>query len=219
MGLQVLTMGVVFGLIFETEIEDYLPFLAVSIVLWGLVSTTINEGCGAFSASGSMIKQLNLHHSVYILRTVIKNLFAAAHNFVIVPIVMFVFLKPSSWGLMAVIPGFILLTINLGWIVLLLAVVAARFRDLAPIVNSLTTVAFFVTPVMWSPDLIEKTASGQLLLDLNPLYHLLQIVRLPILGGLPTIENWTVAILIAAAGWMIALLVYLKYRKLIPYWI
>ena len=219
MGLQIITMGLVFSLIFESEIQEYLPFLAVSIIFWGLISTTINEGCLTFTSSESMIKQLNLSQAVYVLRTILKNLFTTAHNLVIVPIVLVVFLKPPSLALLLLIPGLLLLTVNLGWVVVILAVAAARFRDIVPIVNSLVTIGFFVTPVMWSPNLIAGNQASQLLLGLNPLFHWIQIVRLPILGEFPTAENWTAASIVAVVGWVSAFFIQKRFRHMIPYWV
>jgi ABC-type polysaccharide/polyol phosphate export permease len=88
-----------------------------------------------------------------------------------------------------------------------------------PIISSVTTIGFFFTPVMWSPDLLGDNDLAHLLLGLNPFYHWLQIVRLPILGQWPTAENWGLALLIAGIGWAVALLVYKKFRTMIAYWV
>jgi lipopolysaccharide transport system permease protein len=100
-----------------------------------------------------------------------------------------------------------------------LGIISARFRDMPPIISSVTTIGFFVTPVMWSPDLIGNNELAHLLLGLNPFYHWLQIVRLPILGQWPTLENWGVALLVAGVGWGLTLLVYRRFRTMIAYWV
>jgi lipopolysaccharide transport system permease protein len=219
MGVQILTMGFVFGLIFKADIQVYIPFLAVSLILWGLIASTLNDGCLSFISAEAMIKQLNLPHIVYVFRTVLKNLFTTAHNLVLIPLVFLVFMKPPGISLILLIPGLIVLALNLGWVVLLLGIASARFRDMPPIINSVTTIGFFVTPVMWSPVLIGNNELAHLLLGLNPLYHWLQIVRLPILGQWPTLENWAVALLVAGLGWGVTLLVYQKFRTMIAYWV
>jgi lipopolysaccharide transport system permease protein len=218
-GVQILTMGFVFGMIFQAEVRVYIPYLAVSLVLWGLIASTVNDGCMSFIAAESTIKQLNLPHIVYVSRSVLKNLFTTAHNLVLVPIVYLVFMKPPGLSLFLIVPGLLILVLNLGWVVLLLGISSARFRDVPPIIGSVTTIGFFVTPVMWSPDLIGNNELAHLLLGLNPLYHWLQIVRLPILGQWPTLENWGVALLVAGIGWGVTLLVYRKYRTMIAYWV
>lgn len=219
MAVQIVAMGLVFGLIFKTDLTEYLPFLAASIIIWGLISSAINDGCTTFISSEAMIKQLNLPHYQYVLRTLWRNLVAAAHNIAILPLVLLFFWRVPGWSLISVLPGLFVLVLNLSWVVWLLGMMSARFRDVPPIVSSVTTIAFYVTPVMWYPNLIGNNALVHLLLGLNPIYHWLQIVRLPIMGQWPTWENWGLAMLSAGIGWGITLVAYKKYRNMIAYWV
>lgn len=219
MAVQIVTMGLVFGLIFKTDINEYLPFLATSIIFWGLISTSITDGCMTFISSEAMIKQLNLPHHQYVVRTVWRNLISAGHNIVILPIVLLFLWRFPGWTLMGLIPGLVVLVLNIGWVVWLLGLMSARFRDMPPIVSSIMTIAFYVTPVMWYPKLIENNSLAHLLLGLNPIYHWLQIVRLPIMGQWPTWENWGLALLSAGIGWTVTLIAYKKYRNMIAYWV
>lgn len=219
MAVQIGTMGLVFGIIFKTELTEYLPFLAVSIVFWGFISASINEGCLTFISSEAMMKQLNLPHYQYVLRTVWRNIVSAGHNAIILPIVFILFSRVPSWSLLAAIPGLIILVVNTTWVAWLLGMISARFRDMPQIIGSIMTIAFYVTPVMWYPKLIENSELAHLLLGLNPIYHWLQIVRLPIMGQLPTWENWGLALLSAGIGWTVTLAAHKKYRNMIVYWL
>jgi lipopolysaccharide transport system permease protein len=219
MAVQIVTMGLVFGLIFKTEMSEYLPFLATSIILWGLISTTINEGCMAFISAEAIIKQLRVPHFQHVFRVVWRNVVTAGHNVIILPLVFLFFLVAPNWSLAAVLPGLIVLILNLTWVVWLLGMMSARYRDTPPIINSVVTIAFYVTPIMWYPKLIANDSLAHLLLGLNPLYHWVQVVRLPILGQWPTFENWGLALLSAGIGWAVTLLAYKKYKNMIAYWV
>jgi ABC-type polysaccharide/polyol phosphate export permease len=219
MGIQILTMGLVFGMIFKAELSDYLPFLATSIIFWGFISTSINEGCLAFISAEAMIKQLNLPHSQYVIRVVWRNIIILAHNLLILPLVLVFFWRLPSATVVALIPGAALLVLNLSWVVWLLGMLSARYRDVPPIVSSVITIAFFLTPVMWYPKLIDDNLVAHLLLGLNPFYHWLQIVRLPILEQWPTWENWALALLSAVIGWSITFTAHKKYKNMIAYWV
>lgn len=219
MSVQILTMGFVFGLIFKTEIKEYLPFLASSIVIWGLVSSAIVDGCTTFISAEPIIKQLRVRHFEHVARVVIKNLLSSAHNFVILPLVFLFFSKFPGWQVLALIPGLVLLVLNLTWCVWILGVVSARYRDLPPIIASVMTIAFYVTPVMWFPSLIENDSLAHFLLGLNPFYHWVQIVRLPLLGEWPTVENWSLTLLSASVGWLATWLVHQRYKNMIAYWV
>lgn len=219
MAVQVLTMGIVFGMIFKSELTEYLPFLSVSVVVWGLIASTLNEGCLSFISGEAIIKQLKLPLMTHVIRVAWKNLLMFGHNLIIIPIVLFAVGHTISWSAFLVIPGLMILILNLVWISLVLGVVSARYRDIPPIVTSILTIAFYVTPVMWFPSLIENSGVSHLLLGLNPFYHLLQIVRLPLLGSSPTLENWILAIVFALVGWLVTLQILKRYRAQIPYWV
>lgn len=219
MAVQIITMGLVFGLIFKSNISEYIPFLASSIIFWGFISSTINEGCLAFVSAEAMIKQLRIGYYEYVVRVVWRNAISSLHNLIILPIVLIFFWKLPGLQILALVPGVLILILNVSWVVWLLGIVSARYRDMPPIVSSVTLIAFYVTPVMWYPSLIKDSQLAHLLLGLNPIYHWLQIVRLPILGQWPTWENWLLSVICACLGWALTILVHRKYRNMIAYWV
>jgi lipopolysaccharide transport system permease protein len=218
MGIIIAGIGVVFGQIFKSPMSEFLPFLAVSMILWGFISSIANEGCIGFIAAEAIIKQLPIPLFVHILRIIWRNILVLAHNMLIFPLVLFIYGKSMSWIAFICIPGFFLLVINLTWIALLLAVLCARYRDLPQIVGSIIQILFYLTPIMWMPNLLPQQA-GFYLLDLNPVYHLLEIVRAPLLGQLPTEMNWAISLAIALIGWIMVLIVYGRHKHRIPYWL
>jgi ABC-type polysaccharide/polyol phosphate export systems, permease component len=59
MGVLVGTMGVVYGSLFGVKLADYLPMLAIGIVMWGLFSSIVNEGSTAYINSANYIRQVH----------------------------------------------------------------------------------------------------------------------------------------------------------------
>ena len=115
-----------------------------------------------------------------------------------------------------IIPALFLLTINAVWVGILLGLVCTRFRDLNQVVSSLTQVAFFVTPIFWTPG--QATGWRSLLVNLNPLYHLVDILRSPLLGHAPASISWIAAVGTALLGWSITLPLYNRFRGRLIYW-
>ena len=219
MAVQIGTMAVVFGLIFKSEMSEYLPFITLSIIFWGFLASVLNEGCQAFIAGEAIIKQVHLPFYVHIVRVVWRNVVVLGHNSVIVPVVLLVVGSPTGFAMFLAVPGLILTALNLTWMGWLLAMVSARYRDMPPIVFSMLTVALYLTPVMWYPRLIGDDVFAHFLLGLNPFYHLLQLVRLPLLNQVPTPENWLIALSMAGLGWLLVLAAMKKYRSKIAYWV
>ncbi|AOB33103.1 ABC transporter permease [Bordetella sp. H567] len=218
MGVMIGTIGLVFGQIFNSPMHEFLPFVAAGIILWSFVSSVVTEGCMGFITADGIIKQLPIPLFVHILRMIWRNIVILAHNVVILPLIFIVLAKPVSWVALLAIPGFVLACINGAWVALILAVLCARYRDLPQIVASVLQVVFYLTPIMWMPAHLPMRATLYLL-DFNPCYHLLQVVRAPILGEMPTAFNWIASVAMALCGWLVALFVYGRYKRRIAYWL
>ncbi|MFT0171983.1 ABC transporter permease [Paraburkholderia mimosarum] len=218
MGVLIGTIGVVFGTIFKTPLKQFLPFLSIGIIFWSFISTVITESCSGFIAAEGIIKQLPIPLFVHILRMMWRNILILGHNLVIFPLVLLAVATLPQPTVFLAIPGFVLLILNLAWLGLLLALVCTRFRDLAQIVTSALQVVFYLTPIVWAPKTLTSPYAAYLL-NLNPIYHLIEIVRAPLLGELPTVLNWTCTGGMAILGWAITLLVYGRYKRRIAYWL
>ena len=218
MGVMIGMIGIVFGQVLNSPMKEYLPFLATGIILWTCFSTSVMEGSTSFIDAQGMIRQLDLPLSLYPIRVLWRNIVICGHNVIILPLVFLIVGKEITWSIFWVIPGFLLFSWNMLWISLLLGTFCTRFRDMPQIVSSLIQVFFYVTPIIWMPGALSAR-SANLLVEPNPVYHLLQVVRAPILGSSPTVMNWTVSVLVALLGSAVALWFFGKYKKRIAYWL
>ncbi len=217
LGLIIGTIGIVFSQILKSPIKDFLPFLTAGMIFWHFMLGVIIDGCNGFIAAETIIKQLPIPLFVHILRIIWRNMLVLAHNIIIFPFIVFAVGKSLSWLIFLSIPGYMLLVLNLTWIAVILGIICARFRDLPEFVGSIIQVVFFLTPIMWMPQLLSE-GSGIFILDLNPAFHLLEIVRAPMLGQFPSMINWLVSFAMALTGWPLTLLVYGRYKRRIAYW-
>jgi len=218
MGVLIGALGLVFGNLFDTPMKEFLPFLTVGLILWTLITTILTEGCLGFTVAEAIIKQISLPLFTHILRVIWRNVVIFVHNIVIYPLVLLVFWLPLRATAIFSVLGFVLLMINLCWMALLLGVLCTRYRDIPQIVSNLLQVCFYLTPIIWMPHLLPKRASV-LLLDANPFFHLIEIVRAPLLGTLPSSFSWLICVVLALVGWCITILFYGRFRSRIAYWL
>ncbi|MCL4630625.1 ABC transporter permease [Burkholderia multivorans] len=61
-------------------------------------------------------------------------------------------------------------------IAMVVALLSARFRDLPQIVSALLQVAFYVTPIIFRPNALNRFS---FIVEWNPLAYLINIVREP----------------------------------------
>jgi homopolymeric O-antigen transport system permease protein len=217
MALLVFGLGIIYSGIFRMSLGEYLPYVAINFVIWGLMSSLVNEGCNAFLESESYMKHFGLPKSTYVLRVIFRNLLITAHNFLIIPVMLLVFAIPVRPVILFIIPAFVLIVLNGLWVGLLLGVLSARFRDTPRTVQSIMQLVFFITPVMFHS---KQLGSGmRSVLDFNPFAACLAITRDPLLGNLPRAQDVIVAVVCLCLGWMIVVPFFGKFRDRIVYWL
>jgi len=218
LAVQIAMIGIVFSLIFGTEISTYLPYLAISLVMWNLLQQTVNEGASAFIGSERLIKQMPLPFLSYVFRVVWKQTFIFGHNFLVIPAVFLIFRYELTWYALFAPVGLILVLANLTWISAIVALVSSRFRDVPPIVQSLMTMAFYVSPIIWLPEAIPASYRD-IILGLNPVFHMMELVRRPLLGELPGLSSLAIVATTALLGSLLARFLLRRYRHRIPFWV
>jgi ABC-type polysaccharide/polyol phosphate export permease len=209
-------MGVLYSQIFAMEIRDYIPWLAIGIVLWGFFASVVVEGCDTFIGSQGIIKQTSLPMFTFLARMLTRSLINFGHQLVIVVAVMIWFGQWRSMDPLMALAGFALAVGNLGWMALIGGLISARFRDVPQIVAALMQVLMFMTPVFWKPDAISH---GRVLLHGNPFYHMLEAVRRPLLHepADPTSLAFLAGML--AVGWIVALLLFARTRRRVVHYL
>ena len=217
MAVVVAGLGIVYSGIFRQSISEYLPYVASGFVVWALLTSIITEGCTTFLESEAYAKQLTVPLSAYALRTLFRSFLTFAHNLVILPFVWLAFSVPLGWAVLLVIPGLILIAANGLWILLLLGTLCTRFRDLPQIISSFMQVVFFMTPIMFQPEQLPDAVRSVLVF--NPFAALLSVARDPLIGRVPSVEEYGLVIGMALLGWMITIPFFGRYRQRIAYWL
>ena len=217
MGIMAGSIGMLYAGIFGQEIHDYLPFLAVGLIVWGFISASILDACYVFILCEGIIKQVRAPLSVHVYRVVWRNLIVLAHNMVIYVVILMVFGIWPGAAVLLVVPSLLLLAISAFSTGLLIGLLSARFRDLPPIIANVTQILFLLTPILWRSD--QLTGSRHLLAQLNPLYHIVEVIRMPLLGQVPPASSWICVIVVVALNCAVTFWFYVRFRSRIAYWI
>lgn len=216
-GVMVAALGILYSTLFKINLRDYLPFLALSQVLWGFLAALVSEACAAFTEAEGVIRSVRMPFFVFAIRTLVRNAAVLGHNIVVIVVVFGIFrVWPHFEALMA-IPGLFLWVVDALALTLLLGAFCARFRDIQPIVNSVMQIAFFMTPVIWKPE--QLGPSGIPKLALNPFFDLLEIVRGPILGSPIAHTTWAGALGYSAVLCAISWAFFVRARGRVTFWV
>src|SRR3954471_9922335 len=189
LGLTIL-LAVVFGRIFKTDIVRYAPYILSGIIVWDCISSTATGGSLAFVQADAYIKQSRLPLAIYPLRTAVSNLIVfMMSSLSLICWVLIVLPENFGWHWLAALLIYPLLGLICWPMATCLAYFGARFRDLPHALGLLLQALWFVSPVYFDAQ-IFRNGGLEALIDYNPIYHVLQIVRAPLLQGeWPSAEN------------------------------
>jgi lipopolysaccharide transport system permease protein len=215
-GVMVGSLGVLYSTLFKMDLRSYLPFLALSQVLWGFLAGLVSEACTTFTDAEGIIRSVRMPFFVFSTRTLIRNLIALAHNIVVIVVVFAIFRMWPGWEALMALPALLLWVVDALALTLLLGSFCARFRDIQPIVNSVMQIMFFVTPVIWKPEQLGDAAAK---LAWNPFFDLLEIVRGPLLGEGPVALTWLGAVFYSTALCAVSWAFFVRARGRVTFWI
>lgn len=219
MGVTVYSMGFLYAHLFHTDMQSYYPFLVAGMLCWTLISTSIIELTDAFMLSESLIKQVKMPYSLYIHRTAARNILIFFHNILVMVPIYILFHQTAKINLnsLLIIPGLGILYLNMLVYGIILAIIGSRYRDVSQIIKSLVQVVFFITPVMWSPNILPE--HSRYIVYANPFYSFLELVRAPLIGNTPTLFNYFMTSVVTAIGAYLCFRLLKKYRSRIIYWL
>lgn len=214
--LTVLGLGLIYAQVFQTDFKTYLPYVAIGIMVWGLISSFMNDGVGTFVVASSVFKQIQIPYSVFPMRLTGRLLMTFFYRaLVAVGILVFVGRTMPFWQAGAAILGVVIIAWVGFWTTLLFGILGARFKDFGQIMGAVMTFAFFVTPVFWES---SRLGDFQFVATLNPLYHFLNVVRGSLLSAPDLGLSFLVAGGFAIAMPLAAFAMFAKFRHRLPYW-
>ena len=222
-GVMALALGLLYSMLFQLPLADFLPHVTVGLIMWNFISGAIKEGSTIFIDNEGLIKQLPAPLSVHVYRLVWRQTLFLGHNLIIWLLLIVIFPRSLGWEFFLVIPGMLLLIVNGVWVAMFFGMVATRFRDVAPLLEALTQLLFYVTPIVWTTKTLTDqggaVADRARIAELNPLYHYLEVVRAPLIGEPIAAYHWWIVLAFTAAGLLIAMLAMRQWRFRVSYWV
>lgn len=212
----VIVMGVIWSAALKQDLAQYLRFVGTSLIVWTLLASFITDGTATLISGESTALSMRFPYIAFTFQHVWRALILFAHHFVLYFLILIgTWHSPGLVALLA-IPGLLLLLANGFWMSLLSGMVSLRRRDSIPAISSVMQIAIFITPVFW-----PKGSLGPQLAyaaDFNPLYHLVTIVRAPLLGSYPPMVSWVASLATLALGSLCTFYVYGRTRDQFAYW-
>lgn len=189
-------IGIVFSNLFGQKLQDFLPYLFLNLTLWAFFASTIDGGSIAFIAAEGYIKQIaRVSFWTYPLRMVLAAFFTLLLGLVAVAAVLLLFGGSVTATWLLIIPGLALWLVFGFAVCTISAVLNTWVRDFQHLQAVGVQALFYATPVMFPAALLVQHKLGWLL-TFNPLYHLMMIVRVPMLNNdVPELSHYVASVI------------------------
>lgn len=207
---QLLIYALVFPFILKNNVENYTVFLIVALFPWNFFNLSIIQSAACIVSNGGIIKKVYFPREILPIATATSNLI----NFLISSILVFLALFISGIGLtkaVIVLPLIILIQyiLQLG-LSFILSAITVYVRDVEYLINVLMMLAFYLSPIVYSADMIPGKYLP--LFKLNPMFHIIKYYRdILYYGKIPEMGS---VLLLLFACIIILIVGYLIFRKL-----
>jgi ABC-type polysaccharide/polyol phosphate export permease len=209
-------MGLVMASLMGQPLATYFPFLVSGLIIWIFIANNIVEGPSALMSATPLILNLRLPITVHYIRFIARNIIIFLHNAAILGCILLLFPSQNEMHLFQAFIGLFLNAVLLTAIIIILSFMHLRYRDTQMAVTSAMQVMPIITPLFWSKDMLQK---HQWIADLNPFYHMVQIVRAPLLGEAVSEHSWELVSVFCLVTMIAALTIFIRFRHRIYFWV
>jgi ABC-2 type transport system permease protein len=210
-------LAFVFSQLFHQDLRTFLPYVAVGFLSYVLLLGLLRDGANVFVGAAGSIKSTRQPLTSLVLRNVMIQLIQFGHNAVITLVFFFIgYVEPRFWLLLAPV-ALLLILINGVLVGLWLGPVVARFRDVAPAIDSVLQVIIFFTPIFYRAS--DLTGVRGTLIRWNPFTPFIDFFRDCVLGARPTLHAVVGASFYTVVDLSLAVVVFSRTRSRLPYWV
>lgn len=212
-------IGGFFASMQHVPVGHFAAYVALGYAVFRIVNTVVIESTTAFASAGAFIMDGHVRLTDFVLRVLAKALFYFAVSLPVILVALALYPELHWEGFLLALGSFPLVLANALWIGIVFALVGARFPDLSQFIGNVFMFAFLLTPIIWHADSMPAGSVRGTLMRFNPLFHMVEVVRAPVLGG--QVEAATLYYLgaMTVLGWLLAIVAYRRYARFVPIWI
>jgi ABC-2 type transport system permease protein len=179
----------------------------------------INDAAGTFAVHKAFIMEGRVRLTDFILCSFSKAGFHLVFGAVIVLAILA--WSPMAhlgalWTLLLTLP---LLMLNMGWIAVCVALIGARFPDTSELIGTVLVLGLLLTPILWPIDKFPADSLRGVVVRFNPAFHMIDVVRAPVLGQVPEPTSIWVVCAMVVVGWLFTALLFRRYARFVPLWV
>ena len=209
-------LAVVFTAVFRFEIENYPVYILRGWLMWEFFARATSVMAGDIQATREITSRFRVPRSAFLVASVLSFLFNWILALLVLAVVMAVLGHPFTWALLVVPPAILVVAAFAFGIGCAVATLATLFHDFILMYTVVLTMWLYATPIIYPLAIVPESARPLLLL--NPLTHLLVLIRAPIYEGrFPSPSEWMTGIVISMMSAMAGVWILTRSRQAMEY--
>jgi len=184
---MMIVYSVVFSQLFST-VQSYSVYLLSGLIFWFFFSQSTNASMSGLVWGGSLIQRIYIPRTAFGISAIGTALINLLLSIITLILVMLITQTAIHISILYLPVSIILLACFSLGVGLILSTMAVYFPDVSEMYQIILLAWFYLTPIIYPENILP--ANLQWIFDLNPMYYLLNIFRLPIYDGrIPTLEE------------------------------
>ncbi len=179
-----IVMAIVFSTVFNQPLGDYLLYILSGMVVWDLLMSSVGSGGGCLLASEQYARQFKHPMTIYSLRYAVFSIITFWIELIALVIWTVVYVPENLLVAFLTVPLTSVLLFILSWELITLAgYTNTKYRDYPQIIGLIMQTIWYLSPVFFREEMFTSNPTLALFFRLNPLTHLLNLIRCPFLYG------------------------------------
>jgi lipopolysaccharide transport system permease protein len=214
--IQIATTGVVWSLLWHVPLREFLPYVALGQVIYQFFLTNTQDSNYLFVSDSRLYVNQRLPFVTSTFANLYKNTLIFLHNLPIV--VLTLIFSNLSWHpslhLLWIMPCAMIFMFCSSYVI---SAICTRYRDLQQVVNSLLSISFLVTPIMWKLSYIPERMRPYFFL--NPLTGFVEALRNPFIDLPVSAYAYDSMILWTTLSVIVMAYIHRRFEKRIIMWV
>ena len=184
--LQPLAMMLILLLVFSTlfqAIKGYPAYILSGLIAWTFFAQTTNAIINQIVWGGALLKQIYVPRTSFAVSAIGTGLVNLTLSLIPMFLIMRLAGVPFRWSLLSLPVSMLFLAAFALGVGLIISTMAVHFPDVAEMYSIVLMAWMYLTPIIYPENIIPATYRFWFF-NLNPMYHIIKVFRMPIIDGI-----------------------------------
>ena len=196
----------IFSSILHRDFSEYIYYVFAGMIPWLYISQTIFSASNVYIVNEALIRKVKIQMAILPISNLLVSLFDNLTTCLIYVILLGLKNHEISTKLIQLLPAYMIITFFCMGCALIASTLTVYFRDLQWLIQMGMQSIFFLTPVLYRPQILDSNA--QLIVQLNPLSPIILLFSSIFMDQFVEVNLWISSSLISIVTFLIGLYVY-----------